>query len=106
MGARDGLVEQALTVTSGHCASGIKPNRKDMLLQDTFVILLEVLKTKLGERQLFHSDTPLRPGASHCLRSLVQAQKAFSAAREVPLMIDAMSMSTEQSSFRSLKCKV
>lgn len=72
-----------------------------MILQDTFVILLEVL----GERQLFHLDIPSRPGTSHCLRRAVQAQKGFSAAREVPLMTDAMQVSTEQSSFSSLKCK-
>lgn len=61
-----------------------------MILQDTFVILLEILKTKLGERQLFHSDIHPRLGTSHCLRKAVQAQKGFSAASEVPLMTDAM----------------
>lgn len=59
------------TVTSGHCVSGSKPNRKDMLLQDVFVILLEAL----GERQLFHSDIPPRPRTSHCLRRAVQHRR-------------------------------
>ena len=89
-GARGGSAGRAHAVTSEHCASGIKPNRKDMLLQDTFAILLQVLKAKIGERQLFCSDIPPRAGSSHYLRREVQAQTGFSAAREVPLMTDAM----------------
>lgn len=90
VGVRDGMAKWVHAVTLGLCVSGSKPNRKDMLLQDTFVILLEVLKTKLGERHLLHSDTPPWAGTSHYLRTVVQAQNCLSAATETPLMTDAM----------------
>lgn len=63
------------TVVSGHCVSGSKPKRKDMIMQDTSVTLLEGLKTKLGLRQLFSQRYASETGDSHCLKRAVQAQR-------------------------------
>lgn len=86
MGARDGSAER---LHQGTVCLEVNPTQRICSCR-MFVILLEVLKTGLGERQLFHSDIPPRPETSYCLRRVVQAQKGFSAAREVPLMTDAM----------------
>jgi len=53
-------------------------------------VIFQVLKTKFGERQLFHSDIPPKLRTSHCVRTRVKAQNHLDVAREVLLMKDAM----------------
>lgn len=67
---------------------GRKPNRKDVILEDMFVTLLEVLKITRGKTAV---SLRLQAWGLPTLRRVVQAKKGFKALRKVPLMRDAMS---------------